>query len=216
MAGKSSRSRKGRPNARKTDIIAQTGIYTGNSRVLVILGATFRRDRIGHLLIFWCPRNDAAGVVRRDAIDTGATTDEQPNADYQEGKLKPHHVYNLRANQTSRFQRLAFSLLEQVFPAAKQEATIFRDFSEIRARRRLFGLADHDPRRLNFIGFCVLSPLLALRDFAARGASCFRGANGSNLSATDRSEGEEAPPALGSREWGGTSPTCAEVRASRG
>jgi hypothetical protein len=131
MAGESSGSREGRPNARKTDIIAQTGIYTGNSRVLVILGATFRRDRIGNLLTFWRPRNDAAGVVRRDTIDTGATTDEQPNADYQEGKLEPHHVYSLRANQVSRFQRLAFSLLEQVFPAAKREVDdsqrFFRD-----------------------------------------------------------------------------------------
>src|SRR6516225_3197189 len=99
MAADSSGSREGRPNARKTDIMAQTGIYTGNSRVLVILGATFRRDRIGHLLIFRRPRNDAAGVVRRDTIDTSATTDEQPNADYQEGKPEPHHVYSLRANQ---------------------------------------------------------------------------------------------------------------------
>jgi hypothetical protein len=90
------------------------------------------------LLIFRRPRNDAASVVRRDTIDTGATPNKQPNADYQEAKL-PHHAYSLRANQASRSQRLAFSLLEQVFPAAKQEVgdfqRFFRDSQDIDRQR---------------------------------------------------------------------------------
>src|ERR1700756_1566095 len=90
----SSGSRVGGPDARETDIVSRTGIYAGNSRILIISGTTFRRDRIGYVLSFRRPRNDAAGVVRGDALDTGTSPGDEPNADCQKrDQLTPHHPY---------------------------------------------------------------------------------------------------------------------------
>jgi hypothetical protein len=99
--------------------------------------------------------------------------------------------------------------LDRCFQQPSGKSTIFRDFSEFRARRRLFGLADHDRGSILLASACSRPETLPLVM-----ASCFRDANGSNT-AKDRSEEEEAPPALGLRVGRRLSDLCTSKGITR-